>query len=93
MAYSAQGGTMATLQEGEISTLQREIAAYERNRAMIETEYFGKWVVVRDEEIVGIYESFEDAAHDAAGRFGRGPYLIRQAGASPMTLPASVMYE
>ena len=27
---------------------------------MIETEYFGKWVVVRDEEIVGIYESFED---------------------------------
>ena len=70
------------------SFLQREIAAYERNCAMLETEYSGRWIVVHDEEIVGTYESFEDAAHDAACQFGRGPYLIRQAGAAPMTLPA-----
>jgi hypothetical protein len=26
------------------------------------------------------------------GKFGAGPYLIRQIGAPPVTLPASVMY-
>ena len=83
---------MTTAQEAEMSALQREIAAYERKRAMIETEYFGKWVVVRQEEIVDVFDSFEDAAHESARRFGRGPYLIRQAGEAPITLPASVMY-
>jgi hypothetical protein len=28
----------------------------------------------------------------ALGRFGRGPYLIRQIGAAELTLPASAMY-
>jgi len=81
-----------TTQEGELSTLQREIAAYDRNRDMIETEYFGKWVIVCNEEIAGVHESFEDAAHDAARQFGRGPYLIRLVGEGPRVLPASVLY-
>lgn len=72
--------------------LHREIAAYDRMRSYLETDHFGKWVVVHDEELVRTYETFEDAAQDAIKRFGRGPYLIRQVGAPPMTLPASVLY-
>jgi hypothetical protein len=40
----------------------------------------------------GRFESFDEAAKTAVHRFGRGPYLIRQVGAGPITLPASVMY-
>lgn len=73
-----------------MATLKNEIAAYEGMRNDLELEHLGKWVVMRDEKLVGTYESFEEAAESAVERFGRGPYLIRQVGAPPLVLPASV---
>ena len=75
-----------------MATLKQEIVAFEQMRDDLETEYPGKWVVVRDQQLIGTYDSFEIAANDAVRQFGRGPYLIRQVGAGPMTLPASVLY-
>ena len=75
-----------------MSTLKREIAAYEKMRSDLETEHLGEWVLVHDEKLVGTYKSFEAAADVAVQHFGRGPYLIREIGAPPMTLPASVLY-
>ena len=75
-----------------MATLKDEIAAYERMRNDLEVEHLGKWVVMHHEKLVGTYESFEAAAEDAVQNFGRGPYLIRQVGAPPLVLPASVQY-
>ena len=76
-----------------MTSLKKQMEAYERMRNDIELEPFGAWVVLYDEELIGTYESFERAAEDAVRRFGRGPYLIRRIGASPhLTLPASVQY-
>lgn len=75
-----------------MATLKKEIAAYETMRGDLEMERLGKWVVVHDEKLVGTYDSFHEAAEDAVQRFGRGPYLIRQIGQAPLTLPASVLY-
>ena len=72
--------------------LAREIAAFEAMQAELEARSMGKWVVLHNAELAGIYDEFEAAAEDAVRRFGRGPYLIRQIGAPPMTLPTSVMY-
>ena len=79
--------------EGTMTTrLSRQIAVYEDMRDSLETDHYGEWVVIHNEELVGTYEFFEKAAEDAVMRFGRGPYLIRQIGAPPITLPASVLY-
>lgn len=75
-----------------MTTLSSQISAYEKMRTVLETDYFGKWVVFHDGALSGDYDSFEEAADDAVRRFGRGPYLIRQVGAPPTTLPASVLY-
>ena len=75
-----------------MSTLTGEIAAYERMRSELETDHLGKWAIVRDEVLVGLYDTFEEAASYAVEQFGRGPYLIREIGAPPVTLPASVLY-
>ena len=75
-----------------MSELTKEIAAYERMRNELETDHLGEWALVHNEALVGLYASFEDAASDAVRHFGRGPYLIREIGAAPMTLPASVLY-
>lgn len=75
-----------------MAILTEQIAAYEQLQDELEAKHLGKWVVFRDEELRGIYDSLEDAAVDAARRYGRGPYLIRQVGEPPFRLPASVLY-
>jgi hypothetical protein len=75
-----------------MAELTAEIAAYEGMRAKLETEHLGKWALVHDGELIGAYEEFDQAAEEAVAKFGRGPYLIRQIGAPPITLPVSVMY-
>ena len=74
------------------SLLSSQIAAYDEIRNRLETDYFGKWVVFHNMELVNKYDSFEDAAEEAVTKFGRGPYLIRQVGAPPARLPASVQF-
>ncbi len=80
-----QGGTIMAI-------LAHERKLYEEMRAELEAKSLGKWVLIRDTEYVGVYDSFEIAAAEAVRRFGRGPYLIREIGAPDMTLPASVVY-
>jgi len=75
-----------------MTDLDQEIAAYDAMRADLENNHMGEWVLVHDGELVSIFPSFTDAADAAVRKFGRGPYLIRQVGAPPMTMPASVMY-
>ena len=72
--------------------LDREIAAYDAMRADLENRHMGEWAVVFNTDLVGIFSSFEDAAQAAVQKFGRGPYLIRQIGAPPVVMPASVIY-
>jgi hypothetical protein len=75
-----------------MAELTVEIAAYNAMRSELESRSMGKWVVFHDGKLIAIYDTVEAAAEDAVRRFGRGPYLIRQIGAPPVTLPASVMY-
>ncbi|MCY4498405.1 MAG: hypothetical protein OXC14_14090 [Rhodospirillaceae bacterium] len=75
-----------------MTTLKKEIAAYQLIRDDLEAEHNGEWALVHDEHLVGTYESFALAADDATQRFGRGPYLIREIGAGPRVLPVSVLY-
>ena len=69
-----------------MKVLEREIRAYAKLRDKLEAESFGQWAVVYGDDLAGIYESLEAAADVAVGRFGRGPYLIRQIGKDSVTL-------
>ncbi len=75
-----------------MTSLSKEIAAYEKMRDHLETDHFGKWVVVYNEKLQGTYLTSEEAACNAVKQFGRGPYLIRHVGEPPKTLPASALY-
>lgn len=80
-------------QIGKFKTmLSEEIEIYESMRNELELNHLGKWIVIHDRELRGIYDSFEDAGQDAIEKFGRGPYLIRRVGIAPFVLPASVLY-
>jgi hypothetical protein len=72
--------------------LAAEISAYEKMKADLQKNHTGKFVVIREGALVGTWDTLDAAAQDAVRRFGRGPYLIRQVGAPPPFLPASVMF-
>lgn len=74
------------------TSLLDNIAAYDEQRSSLEAEHLGKWVLFYDHQLIGAYDDFQEVANHAVTRFGRGPYLIRQVGAPPMSLPASVQY-
>ena len=72
--------------------LETEIRAYEARKPELEEHHLGKWVIFHGDDLIGAFDTLDNAAAEAIQRFGRGPYLIRQVGAQPMTLPASVLY-
>ena len=78
--------------KGLAMTLLKEMDAYGRMRAFLETDHLGKWALVCGGELIGIHDEFHDAADDAHKRYGKGPYLVRKIGEGPMTLPASILY-
>lgn len=80
------------MEERTMAEIKDEIAAYEKLKEELEAKDLGKWVLLRDLKLIGIYDTFEAAAESAVKQFGTGPYLIRQVGAPPVALPASVMY-
>jgi hypothetical protein len=75
-----------------MSEIDKNIDAYDAMSNALEAENMGKWVLIHDAKLVGIFNSFQAVAETATKNFGRGPYLLRQIGAPPITLPASVMY-
>jgi hypothetical protein len=75
-----------------MSTLKENIAAYEAMQEDLELDYFGKWVVFHNEELIGSYATSEEAAEEAITRIKQGPCLVRRVGASHLTLPPYVHY-
>ncbi len=75
-----------------MARIQDEIEAFKAMQSRLEAESMGQWVVICNRQLIDVYPTFEIAAADAVRRFGFGPFLIRQIGAPPVTLPASVMY-
>jgi len=75
-----------------MATVEDNIVAYDAIRQELEARHMGEWALLHELELIGVYDSFEQAAEQAVQQFGKGPYLIRQIGAPPLVLPASVMY-
>jgi hypothetical protein len=75
-----------------MALLRKDIAAFERMRSELETRHANQWVVFHDGSLEGVFADFEAAATTAVERFDEGPYLIRQVGAAPISLPGGMIF-
>lgn len=75
-----------------MSPIQDEIALFKSRQSEFEATHMGKWVLICKRQLIGFYASFDVAADDAVRQFGSGPFLIRQVGAKPQALPASLAH-
>jgi hypothetical protein len=88
-ANSDPSGSM----ESPMAVLDRDIAAFEAQRAQLEADHDKSWVVFHDGAFAGAFPDFESAATAAVERFDRGPYLIRQVGApAAVQLPGGMVF-
>ena len=56
-----------------------EYIAYEKMRGELESQYTDEWVLIRGDELIGVYPTLNEAGREAVARFGReGPHFIRQ---------------
>ena len=69
--------------------LEENIKAYNEIQESLKP---GIWVLIHDKKLISTFDTFELAAREAVQKFGSGPYLIRQVGANPVVLPASVVF-
>lgn len=75
-----------------MTALEENILAYEGMEGALAASHAGKWVLIRERELVAAKDSFEAIAVEAVLRFGRGPYLIRQVGGEPYDQPDLMMH-
>jgi hypothetical protein len=71
--------------------LELELSTYDRQRARLEVEHLGRFVLIRGEEIAGIFDDFQSASEYAARWLRRQTYLIHGIGAEPMRIPSGLL--
>jgi hypothetical protein len=61
-----------------IETLRDELRTFESRRDELLGTSLNKWVLIRDGELVGAFDSQADAINIGYERFGNVPFLVKQ---------------
>lgn len=61
-----------------MAILRQGIATYEEVLPALLETHRNRFVLIKGDEVVGVFESDEAALRHAAARFGLGPYLVRR---------------
>lgn len=60
------------------STLEKELAAYEAAKPSLLPQALGKFVLIRDGQLVDTFDAESDAIRAGYQKFGNVPFLVKQ---------------
>ena len=66
--------------------LEQERAFYERNLPQWLERYAGRFVLIKGEELIGTFDTVDDALAEGARRFGLESFLVRRVEAAPQEI-------
>lgn len=61
---------------GEV--LSKEIETYKKNKQMLLKESSGKFVLIKGDKIINIFDTSNDAIKVGIDKFGNTPFLVKQ---------------
>jgi len=61
-----------------MSVLEKELKFFEENKAKWLGIYVGKFVLVKGEEFIGVFDTAETAISEGAKKYGTESFLVRQ---------------
>lgn len=56
----------------------RELAAYEREQDRLVAEHLGKIALVRGDQVVGVFDTANEAIAEGFRRFGNAPIIVQE---------------
>ena len=73
--------------------LEKELQYYDAHREELLKEHEGKFVLIKEGSLVGVFASEEEAYEDGLRHFGNQPFLIRRVAAEEevVHLPALLL--
>lgn len=79
--------------EEVLMELQAEQAYFEQIRSRLLAEHEGKFALIKGSELVGTYDTAENAYVAGVGKFGNVPFLVKQIDREdkPVHLPAMTL--
>lgn len=60
------------------NTLSKELKTYEENKTRLIKEANGKFVLIKGEEIINVYDTQMDAIKVGVDKFGNAPFLVKK---------------
>jgi hypothetical protein len=63
-----------------MTALEDELRIYAQREEELKKSAPGKFVVIKHSDIIGTFDTLDDALTEATRRFGLEPYLVRQIG-------------
>ncbi len=58
--------------------LEKELATYQKEKSRLLAESMGKFVLIKEDKVVGIFVSQEDALAEGYKQFGNTEFLIKK---------------
>ena len=58
--------------------LEKERQVFSDKHAELVSQHLGQFIVIKDDEIIGAFNTIDDALAEGARRFGLQPFLVRQ---------------
>jgi hypothetical protein len=58
--------------------LSREVAVYDDNRERLLAEAAGRWVVIAEGKVQGLWDTYEDALKHGYDTVGLAPFLVKK---------------
>lgn len=75
-----------------LETLSKELKTFEKNKADLQKNHPGKFVLIVGDDVIGTYDTFNNAADEALRRYGDGEYMIRPVSGDCPELSPTVIY-
>jgi hypothetical protein len=67
-------------------SLEREFAYYSANKGNLDSQYRGKFIVIKDETVLGPFDDQNSALREALKTYQAGTFLIQLCGEGPQAV-------
>lgn len=71
--------------------LRRELKFYEQHRDQLLRDHTNRHLLIKGSELIGSFETSDQAVGEGVRRFGVGPFLVRLAGTDTPTATVPVL--
>lgn len=69
---------METREDAKPSVLQPEVEYFEAHKGEWLKEFKDQFVLVKNQQKIAVFSSYQDAVNDGFRRFGNQPFLVKQ---------------